>query len=147
MEDIFKYENSSKLYQFLIDDFGLLKIDDNYEPETFGNFYITLAANDFLLSYVNDRFFLNIDIASILEPNRGFSLSFVKNFLYNPANINLDDGLDNLTRITELNLFLKKDFVKIGQLFSSQNYFSTKKQIDDLLREQFNKRINHQKLL
>jgi len=140
MEDILKYENRHQLYSFLIEDFGLTKIDDHYDPKAFGNFCVTLAAKDFLLSYINDRSFLTIDIASKLEPKQGFSLSFVRDYLYNPENINSNEKADNTTRINQLNDFLKKDFFQISQLFNSQNYYSTKKQINKLLMKQFIKR-------
>jgi hypothetical protein len=141
MEKILKYENRDRLYQFLINDFGLIKIEECYDPNVFGNFYIILSANDFLLSYVNDRSFLDIAIASKLEPNEGFALSFVRDFLYNceHININNEENLDNSTRIKDLNNFLKKDFSKISWLFSFENYCSTKKQINDFLKNRFNK--------
>lgn len=139
MDDILKYENRDQLYQFLIDDFGLIKIEEGYDPETFGNFYVTLAAKDFLLSYVNDRSFLTINIANNLEPERGFDLSFVRDLMYNPENINSDDKKDNNDRINELNDFLKKDFDRISLLFNNDNYRHTRKKIDELLKRKFRK--------
>jgi protein associated with RNAse G/E len=121
----------------LVNDFGLIKVEEHYDPDAFGNFYIILAASDFILSYVNDRSYLDIDIASKLEPDKGFSLSFVKDFLYNPEHINSTEIVDNSVRIKELNDFLKKDFSKISWLFSFENYYNTKKQIDDFLKKRF----------
>ncbi len=134
MEEILDYENRERMYKFLIDDFGLEKIEEKYDAECFGNFYIILSAPDFLLSYVNDRSFLDVDIASKLEPENGFALSFVRDLIYKPNKINSDDGeIDNKKRIEELNDFLKKDYTKISELFNPNNYYSTKRQIDELL--------------
>lgn len=139
MENILKYENRDLLYDFLIEDFGLSKVDEHYNPELFGNFYITLSAGDFLVSYVNDRAHLIINITSILEPQNWLPLSFVKNLLYDPRHINSSDLDDNLTRIKKLNDFLKKDFQTIANLFSPKNYFDTKRKIEMLLQQQFKK--------
>ena len=138
MNDILKYENRDQLYKFLIDDFGLKKVDEQYDPNAFGNFYITLSAKDFLLSYVNDRSFMTINISSKLEPKQGLDLSFVRDLIYNPDNINNEEeNMNNTERIEGLNNFLKKDFSKISILFKHNNYYNTRKQIDELLKEQF----------
>ena len=142
MEEILKYENRDQLYQFLIDDFGLVKIDERYDSESFGNFLIVLEANDFFLTYVNDRSFLTINIASKSDPEETFALSFVRDFLYDPDNINADEReMDNAKRIEELNSFLKRDFSKISELFNAHNYPNTKRHITELLKEQFKKRF------
>jgi hypothetical protein len=141
MKDILNYENREELFKFLIDDFGLIKLEERYDPKNFGNFLIELSAKDFVLIYINDRSFLTIDIASKLDPDSSYALSFVKDFIYNPDNINSDDKIiDNQKRIEELNNFLKKDFDKICNLFNSTNYYNTKKQIDALLMQQFKRR-------
>jgi hypothetical protein len=140
MEEILKYENRDKLYDFLIKDFGLVKTEEYYDEKAFGNFYIILSAKDFLLSYVNDRSFLTIDIASKLEPSGGLALSFVKDLLYNPNEMNNGEVKTNEERIRELNDFLRKDFEKICLLFNENNYYETKKHIDELLLKQFRKK-------
>jgi len=141
MEDILKYENRDQLYKFLINDFGLVKVDERYDPDAFGNFYVTLSAKDFLLSYVNDRSFLTINISSKLEPENDLDLSFVRDFIYNPNNINdKEEWMDNVKRIEKLNDFLKEEFSRISLLFSPNNYHNTKKQIDELLKQQFKRR-------
>jgi hypothetical protein len=123
MEDILKYENRDQLYQFLIEDFGLVKVEEHYDGKAFGNFYIILSSEDFLLSYVNDRSFLDIEIASKLEPTNAIALSFVKNFLYHPNDINPEESeINNVKRIEYLNNFLKKDISKIRFLFNLDNY-------------------------
>ena len=107
IEDILKYENRDQLYKYLIDDFGLFKIEEKYDSEYFGNFYITLSAEEFLLCYVNDRSFMDILISSKVEPSKWFALSFVKDLIDNNM-INADEKeMDNYTRIEELNKFLK----------------------------------------
>lgn len=141
MEDILKYENRERLYKFLVEDFGLVKIEERYDPNSFGNFLIALEADNFVLTYVNDRSFLTITITSKSEPERDFDLSFVRDFLYAPDKINADEQETNNTeRIESLNSFLKKDFSKISELFNASNYPNTKRQIDDLLKQQFKKR-------
>lgn len=136
MEEILKYENRDKLYDFLINDFGMVKVEEHYDPNAFGNFYVILEAKDFLLSYVNDRSFLTIDIASKLEPNEGFDLSFVRDLLYSPKELNSNskDIMDNSERIKSLNQFLKKDFQKISLLLNANNYQHTKNEIISLLK-------------
>ncbi|MEK6154537.1 hypothetical protein WIW50_14805 [Flavobacteriaceae bacterium 3-367] len=141
MDEILKYENREKLYKFLVEEFSLVKKLDRYNPDSFGNFLIVLEANDFLLTYVNDRSFLTINIASKLEPDNGFALSFVRDFLYNPDNMNADEQeMDNVKRIEELNSFLRRDFAKISELFNAYNYPETKRKIDELLKQQFKRR-------
>ena len=141
MEDILKYRNSNKLYQFLIDEFDMKKIDERYDSKNFGNFCITLSSKEFLLSYTNDRSFLDIYISSKIDSSNAYPLSFLKNYLYNPTNLNNNDSSDNKSRIENLNDFLRKDFCKISELVNEDNYFETKREIDRLLKEQFFKII------
>jgi len=138
MEPILKYKNRDKLYQFLIDNFGLIKVKEHYDKKFFGNFYILLSSTDFLLSYINDRGFIDIHISSKLDTNNFFSLSFIQNFIYDPNHINSNKFSNNEHRIDSLNKFLQKDFYKISELFNEENYFQTKKKIDSLLESQFN---------
>lgn len=142
MEDILKYENRDQLYRVLLNQLDLIKLEEKYYPESFGNFFITLSARDFLLRYVNDRSQLSIEIASLAEPSKWYDLSFVKNLIYHPDDINPDDSSkDNATRIDELNRFLIKDFDLISDLFNSANYTFTRQKIDELLKQQFNQRF------
>jgi len=136
IEDILKYENRDQLYKYLIDDFGLFKIEEKYDSEYFG--YITLSAEEFLLCYVNDRSFMDILISSKVEPSKWFALSFVKDLIDNNM-INADEKeMDNYTRIEELNKFLKNKFNLINELFNKKNYPITKMKIDEGLKQQFN---------
>lgn len=142
MEDILKYENRDFLYDFLINDYGLIKIEEKYDPKEFGNFLITLSANDFFLRYINDRSYLTIQISSRSDSSKWYDLSFVKNFICHSENIDSDDGsLDNNTRIQELNIFLRKEFDLISDLFNDDNYINTREKINTLLRQQFNQRF------
>ena len=142
MKDLLKYENRDQLYKFLIDDFGVIKVDEKYDPKAFGNFFVTLSAKEFLLRYLIDRSYLTIEIASHSEPAKWLDLSFIKNIIYDPENINSNDrSVNNNTRIEELNSFLRKDFDLISGLFNSENYTNTRKNIDELLRRQFNQKF------
>ena len=140
MEDILKYRKREKLYQFLIEDFGMIKVNEGLDSKNFGNFYITLSSKDFLLDYINDRSFLDIHIRSKMDPSNLIRLSVLKNYLYNPSNLNNNDGIDNKSRIDRLNNFLRTDFDKISKLVNEDNYFETKAEIDRLLKEQFFKK-------
>jgi hypothetical protein len=131
----------TELYQFLINDFGFVKFEEQYDPNAFGNFFITLSSKEFLVRYVNDRSFMTIKIASYSELSRWYDLSFVRDFIYNPGNINSNEHLDNTTRIEELNNFLKTNFDLISDLFGKDNYSNTCQKIDELLRRQFNQRF------
>jgi len=140
MKDILNYESRDQLYKFLIRDFGLVKVDENYDAEAFGNFFVMLSAREFMLKYINDRSYLTIEIASHSEPSKWYDLSFIKKFIYHPDDINSNDRLiDNTTRIEELNSFLRTDFDLISDLFNADNYMNTRQEIDKLLKEQFNK--------
>ena len=82
------------------------------------------------------------EIAAHLEPSRWYDLSFVKIFIYFPDSINSDDqSIDNITRIEELDRFLRTDFGLISDLFSNHNYVDTRQKIDKLLKEQFKKKF------
>lgn len=138
MDKLLNYRKRDQLYQFLIDDFGFVKTDEGYDSKSFGNFYISLSSKDFSLVYFNDRSFLDIRIKSKLHPEESISLTFLKNYLYNPAKLNnSDEGPDNKTRIERLNNFLKTDYEKICELVNENNYLETKTKIDELLKEQF----------
>lgn len=140
MEEIIKYENRESLYSFLLDDFGLKKIEEKYYPENFGNFHIVLTATDFLLRYFNDRSILSVEIASKYEngDDKWYALSFIKDLIYDPENINANKAeTDNSKRIGRLNNFLRQDFDKISELFSKQNYPNTRKRLDAELKKQF----------
>jgi hypothetical protein len=140
-EEILKYENRDNLFRFLINDFGFVKQEEKYSPESFGNFYIELSSDKFLLRYINDRSFLTIEIASLLEPSNWYGLSFVENFIYHPEDINPDkQEIGNVKRIEGLNMFLKKDFGLISNLFSSEKYKNTREKIDELLKIRFDQR-------
>jgi hypothetical protein len=142
MENILKYENKSQLYEFLVKDFGFVKIEERYDPDAFGNFFIILSSKFFSLRYINDRSYLTIEVASNSDRTKWLDLSFVRNFIYQPKNINPDENLkDNYERISELNNFIKNDFDLICDLYSVNNYLSTRQQIDNLLRQQFNQRF------
>src|SRR5687768_16498503 len=107
MEEILKFENREQLFGFLIKQFGGTVIEERYDAKAFGNFFITLLVGDIFLRYVNDRGFLTIEIASKLDPEKWYNLSFVQGLLYNKTRINSDTrNLNNEQRIEELNDFL-----------------------------------------
>ena len=143
MEDVLKFENRDSLYKFLIDEFGLTKTEERYDSKNFGNFFITLSSRDFLLRYINDRSILNIEISSHSDPTKWYGLSFIRDYIYNPENINADVGhLDNTSRVKELNDFLRKDFGLISDLFNRENYEDTIAKINLLLKKQFLQKFN-----
>jgi hypothetical protein len=103
---------------------------------------VTLSAGHFLLSYVNDRSYLDIKIRSSTDPSNSLSLSFVRDLIYNRDNINSAEGdMGNSMRIEDWNNFLKNDFEKISTLFNPENYLNTQQQIDYGLKETFKKRF------
>ena len=141
-EDILKYGNRDDLYKFLIEDFGFVKLEERYDSKAFGNFLVILSANEFLLRYIRNRSDLTIEIASHSDPSKWADLSFVKNFIYYPENLNTDESSKGISRrIDELNSFLRKDFDLIGDLFNKENYKNTQEKIDELLRQQFDQRF------
>ncbi len=80
---------------------------------------------------------LSIEISSHKEKKR-YALSFIKDLIYNPEAINADETVkDNVTRIEELNNFLRKDFDKICELLSEVNYPDTRKKLEEGLNKQF----------
>jgi hypothetical protein len=106
-----------------------------------GNYYILLSGKEFLLRYDKNMSFLTISIASHSNPSKWIDLTFVKNFIYNPNDVNPDEqsiGTDK--RIEELNNFLRNDFNLIADLFSEQKYKSTQEKIDQLLKQLFDPR-------
>jgi hypothetical protein len=142
MEDVLNYGKRDQLYKFLMSDFGFVKADEKYYPQAFGNFIITLSSKEFMVRYINDRSYLTIEIAGHLEPSKWYDLSFLKNLIYHPENINSDDrSIDNTARMEELDSFLRKDFELISDLFNKDNYVDTCEKIDKLLKEQFSKRF------
>lgn len=138
MEDIFQYKDRDQFYKFLIEDFGFKKVDEKYYAKAFGNFYILLSSNKFLLQYIKDRLFLTIQIASLFEPSNWHDLAFIKNYIYNPDVINAENqDIFSRERFDELNSFLKTDFELISNLFDKENFKNTQIKIDHLLRQKF----------
>lgn len=138
MDELLDYNKRDRLYNFLIDDFGLLKLSENYDEENFGNFSILLSSINFLVNYVNDRSFLTIEIASKYNPDKWYDLSFIKDFMdvaqeENQKKINLS----NKERIKVLNNFLAINFNNISELMNEKNYIGTQIQLDQFLKEQF----------
>jgi hypothetical protein len=142
MEEILKFENMDKLYEFLIKDFGFKKIEEKYYPDAFGNFYVTLFSRAFLIRYNNDRLFLTIEIASNSDPDYWLALSFIKDFIYDKENINSGPVLSNTARIHEGNDFLQKDFNRIQELYSDEKYPEMKREITDLLIKQSKRKFS-----
>ncbi len=137
IEDILKYKNRQRLFHFLIESYGFTILDEKYYPKNAGGFYVDLVGKYFLLRYYHDRNFLSIDIAN-LHQGEFYSLSFIKDLIYNPEVINgAEISKDNASRIKELNDFLIKDFERICELFSDANYPTTKKTLDEGLKKQF----------
>ena len=135
MEDILKYENRDQLYKFLLDDFGFIIIEEQYD---FGNFLITLSNNEILIKYIKDRSFLSIDIANERFPSESIDLSFVRDYINNTYETNEEiKKLTNTVRIELLNNFLKEDFYKISELFNNQNYSDNRKKIGEYLKKKF----------
>ena len=67
-----------------------------------------------------------------------YTLSFIKDLIYNPESINTDEKRkDNSIVINELNDFLCKDFDKICELFSKKNYLETKRKLTEGLNKTF----------
>jgi len=141
MEDILKYENRDLLYQYFIDYLGFVKVEEKYYDQDFGNFYIRLAKDGILISYENDRWFMSVIISRNAYPTKWYSLSFVRDLIYDSENINGSEVvLDNAARINESNEFLKKDLDLILDLFNDQNYHDTKEKLDAGLKKTFHKR-------
>ena len=142
MEEILKFENREKLFKFLVEEFNLKKIEEHYDPEVFGNFFIILSAKDFILRYINDKGFLTVEIASIMDKEKWYDLSYIKDFIYNKGKVNADDRiLSNNDRIEELNNFLRREYNIISLLFSQQNYPDIKDQLTKILKQQFDKKF------
>lgn len=140
MDEILKYENRESLYKFLIDDFGLKKVEERHFPDSFGNFFVVLTTKDFSLRYSNEKSVISIEIASNYENNddKWYALSCIRDLIYSPDKINVTNPeVDNLTRIEKLNDFLRRDFNRINELFSKKNYSYTKKKLDEELKKQF----------
>src|SRR5437868_14490961 len=99
MEDKFKYENREQLYKFLLDDWEMLKIEEKYDHQRFGNFLITLSSKNFLLRYVKDRGYLNIEISGKINPLNWYALSFIKNFIEKKELNPVQSELSNVDKI------------------------------------------------
>src|SRR5450432_2181911 len=141
-EEILRYENRDKLFHFLIEDFDFVKLEEKYYPDTFGNFYVIISVREFLLRYSKSKSLLSIEIASHSNPSRWTDLTFVKNFIYNPNDINPDEqSISADKRIEELNNFLRNDFNLIADLFSNQKCKNTQDKINQLLQLLFEQRF------
>jgi hypothetical protein len=77
---------------------------------------------------------MDIHITSVIDPEYMFSLEEIKNYLYNPNEINKSEFIDNNNRIENLNRFLKNDLDKIETILNEENYFTTKADIENLFK-------------
>ena len=141
MRGSIKFEDREQLFESVIDDLKLKKIDECYYPEIFGNFFTTFSAKDFLIKYVSDRSELSIQIASESEPSKWFDLSFIKNLILRKEKLNSDNGDLNFEGIKKLNDFLKNNYEVINDLFNPKNYKITTAKIETLLESEF--KSNH----
>lgn len=137
-----RFDDREHLFSNLIVRLGLKKVEERYEPENFGNFFVTLSAQEFWLRYINDRGILDVKISSKNEPDKWYHLSFIKNFVEGKKKINTNDRLDNASKIEMLNEFLIKDFHIISSLFNQKNYENTKQQLSELLKEEFKRKFS-----
>ena len=137
MKNLEIFENREKLYASVLKDLKLKKVDEKYYPENFGDFFIQLSSKEFSIRYIMDRSFLTIQIASNSFPSKWYDLSFIKNFINNADKINPGDEFDNLSRINDLNDFLKNHFGRINELLNPDNYKKTFTEIDKSLKEEF----------
>ena len=143
---VFHYLNSiimffncrKKMYQFLIDDYGMSLAFDK-KSKYFNNYQVQLHSDHFILNYVMDRSYLNIYIDSRYEDGYSLPLSIIRDYIYEPDHIGSFNALYNYEIIRLLNNFIKKDFQKIAELFCKDNYKTTYNTIENLLREQGNR--------
>lgn len=140
MDDLLKYENREQLYVSLLKDLNLKKLEEKYYAKAMGNFYIILAAKEFLIRYVNDRNFLTIEFAINSEPGNWLDLGFLMNFVNKSREINPNDERDNFTRITELNNFLRNKYDIITNLLDKDNGKSTLHKLQVLLQQEFERK-------
>lgn len=138
-EELLKFQNREKLFRFLIDDYGMTVIEERYYEDVFGNFYVELSGPDFFLRYVIDRLILEVVIRSKHIPSEWYSLSFIKDLLYSDEVNSIADRRDNLSRLNDLNNFLKEDYNRISYLFNENNNVKTHNTLDRKLKEQFKK--------
>lgn len=129
------FNRRKKLYQFLIDDFGMSLAFDK-KSKYFDNYQIQVHSDCFILDYVMDRSHLNIYIESIFENGYSLSLSFIWGYIYTPEHIGSFNAPNNEAVIKQLNDFIKRDFLKISELYSKDNYITTYNSIEKLLIEQ-----------
>ncbi|WP_285010119.1 hypothetical protein [Pedobacter faecalis] len=140
MEDVLTYENSQVLYKFLIERYGFKKIEDHYAPLSFGNFYITLQLNDLLVTYINDRSYITVELSNNNHPDKTTPLAALMRLLKVPIECQVHDTDTNAERVNKLNSFLETNLSMIVRLYSKSNYLITDEKINDLLKEEFIKR-------
>ena len=129
-----------KIFLCTIKDLQLEIIDEKYDAEAFGNFYITLAADEFLIQYSNDRGDLYLEIASKYAPSKWHSLSFYKNLITHRRPINSDEDICDLQNIKQLNSFLVQEYDLINDLLNRDNYKHTLEKLGALLKEEFKRK-------
>ena len=99
---------------------------DNDTSECFGDYHDTYSDGEIVIRFSSSQSIKTIDVANKLDFNRWIDLALIK------ALINDEQDLSKVTKINEYNNFLEKHFFKVCELLSSQNYSSTKKEIEVL---------------
>jgi hypothetical protein len=69
-----KYEDRGQLYESLVKDLNLTKVEEVYYSNCFGKYFVTFSAGEFLIRYSNDRSQLFICVASNFAPSKWHDL-------------------------------------------------------------------------
>jgi hypothetical protein len=145
MDSYLKFEDRAMLYESLLKDLGLKKIDEQYQPVMNGSYYIIFSAGRFLIKYHNSKYGnqseLGIFVASNFEVNQWYPVTIIKNLINNESTLNTGNDF-KLTNIVGLNDYIKKNYDKIAELFNAQNYRTTIKTINDLVYIESKKRFS-----
>lgn len=123
-------ENICPDYSLRISEFGFHIVEDDYQPEAFGNSFIVLENSDMRVRFVRDRGQLSLDFAPLHEPDNWWDARFVSQALNgrNASATDFEQGVD-------LCSFLISNYDGIVDIFRSQNFPKTQKEFEEFGNE------------
>jgi hypothetical protein len=114
--------------QYLFDELRFRKTKEAYHPEAFGNAFVILQSAHFQVRFVRERGDLFMDVGSLTEPARWWSLEWVAQLIGRPFAKTVE-GREGAAELIRLAHFLKENYVAISQCFSPERIQHTEQQL------------------
>lgn len=116
-----------KIFSYLFENYGF-RLIEKAESESFGNSYAVIESDDFRLQFIIDRGQSFVEISPYSEPREWFDLNIMRAYILGTDSLQIESP-------EELSEFLKCNYKKIKDLFSSDNILTTVAQLKQLEKD------------